>query len=52
MRPRRVLPPVRPSVLPPFVARNLRDGRFRVLAAALVLALAALVAPPGPRQPL
>lgn len=48
MRPRRVLPPVLPSVLPPLVARNLRDGRFRALAAALALALAALVAPPIP----
>ena len=48
MSPRRVLPPVLPSVLPPLVARNLRDGRFRALAAALALALAALVAPPIP----
>lgn len=35
-------------ILPPFLARNLRDGRLRALVGALVLTMAALVAPPVP----
>lgn len=37
----------RPS-LPPFVARNLRDGRLRALIGALILAIAAIVVPSLP----
>jgi mxaL protein len=40
--------PTRTPRFPAFLARNLRDGRFRALTAALVLAVAALVAPPVP----